>query len=69
MSIQNWIKSAYVIIGNPPFVRLEGFALPSVKEGEPPRFGFPGGLIPKQGEKCKLYIPYRIQKFAQWEEK
>lgn len=29
MNIQNWIKSAYVTIGNPPFFRLEGF--PSVK--------------------------------------
>lgn len=38
MNIQNWSKSAYVTIGNPPFFRLEGN--PS-EEGKPPRFDFP----------------------------
>ena len=36
MSIQNWINSAYVTIGNPPFFRLEGHLIPS-EEGKPPR--------------------------------
>ena len=54
MSIQNWIKSAYVTIGTPPFFRLEGF--PSIKEGKPPRSDFPNAILTHQQDYFKLNL-------------
>ena len=45
MNIQNWNKSAYVTIGNPPFFRLEGCRPSESWKVSRLAFGFPADII------------------------